>query len=377
MQVGRWIAVAVVAACCGAVPVVAVGVTNVGATKAGDAHPLRRAASTPTPTVSARRDSSRFNPSPTPAPTPKPTRSPPPPATKAATPPAAPAAGHLDPVALVRGSGATVDVADDTALTHALAAARPGDTVRLAAGRYAPITITSTGTAAAPITLRGPADAVVEGGSGYTVHLHGASHWQLTGFTVTGGSKAIMTDDTNHVVLDSLTVGDTDEEAVHFRGSSSDNVIQNSRIHDTGDRNPEFGEGVYVGSAKSNWKKYSGGGPDLSMHNHVIDNVFADITAENVDIKEETGGTVVSGNRFDGSAISGKNSADSVVDLKGFASTIVDNVTTGNSPNLGNIIETHVITDPATSGCGNTIEGNTTKGFRPSGQMVAVDEKCS
>ena len=56
---------------------------------------------------------------------------------------------------------------------------------------------------------------------------------------------------------------------------------------------------------------------------------------------------------------------------------MIDNITTGASPALTNIIETHVITDKATSGCGNTIEGNTTQGFTPKGADVAVDKKCS
>jgi hypothetical protein len=163
---------------------------------------------------------------------------------------------------------------------------------------------------------------------------------------------------------------------VHFRAASSDNTIQRATIHDTGLAQPQYGEGVYVGSAKSNWKKVSGGGPDLSMRNRVVGNTFRAITAENVDVKEETAGTLISGNRFDGSATSGQNYADSIVDVKGYDTTVVGNVTTGESTALKNIIETHVITDKATSGCGNTIEGNITEGFQPKGRQVAVDGKC-
>jgi Na+-translocating ferredoxin:NAD+ oxidoreductase RnfG subunit len=108
----------------------------------------------------------------------------------------------------------------------------------------------------------------------------------------------------------------------------------------------------------------------------VVGNTFKRITAENVDVKEETRGTLIAGNRFDGSAISGENFADSVVDVKGYGGTVTGNLTTGNAPALKNIIETHVITEPETSGCGNRIENNRVEGFRPAGALVAVDKKC-
>ena len=42
-------------------------------------------------------------------------------------------------------------------------------------------------------------------------------------------------------------------EGVHFRRSSADGVIRNSRIERTGTAQPEYGEGVHPGSADSNW----------------------------------------------------------------------------------------------------------------------------
>lgn len=280
-------------------------------------------------------------------------------------------------VELIEGSR-VVEVADDEQLAEAISDAEPGDVITLAPGTYAPVEIRGEGTEDAPITLIGPQDAVFTGsGQDYTVAVEDASHWQLVGFTVTGGGKGIMVDAGQFLVLDSLTVGETGDEAVHFRSSSSDNVIQRSLIRNTGNAQPQYGEGVYVGSAKSNWKRYGpGGGPDLSMRNRVLGNTFENITAENIDIKEETAGTIVARNAFDGSAISGENYADSVVDVKGYDAVVVDNVTTGRSDELGNIIETHVITEPETSGCGNTIEGNTVEGFEPTGALVAVDKKC-
>ena len=291
-----------------------------------------------------------------------------------------PSAGSADAVPLATGTGSTTRVASSAELQQAITAARPGDTIQLAPGAYSPLVISNvSGTAQAPITLTGPADAVIDGGAtsgGYALHLDGASFWQLTGFSVTGGGKGVVVDGGGHNVLDSLDVGRTGDEAVHFRANSSDNSLQRSTIHDTGLAQPQYGEGAYIGSAKSNWKKISGGQPDLSMRNRIVDNTFTAITAENVDVKEETSGALIGGNRFDGSATSGKNYADSIIDIKGYDSTVRGNVTTGSSPVLKNIIETHVITDPATSGCGNTITDNTVQGFQPTGALVAVDKKC-
>src|ERR1700754_151568 len=81
-----------------------------------------------------------------------------------------------DLLAVVKGRGATTSVTDTSELERALAAARPGDTIRMAAGTYEPVVINRSGTASAPLTLTGPQGAVISGsGKGYTVHLHGAS----------------------------------------------------------------------------------------------------------------------------------------------------------------------------------------------------------
>ena len=57
------------------------------------------------------------------------------------------------------------------------------------------------------------------------------------------------------VVLDGIEVHTIGHEAVHFRTHSTDNVIQRSDIHDTGLDNEKFGEGVYLGTAVSNWDR--------------------------------------------------------------------------------------------------------------------------
>lgn len=283
-------------------------------------------------------------------------------------------------VQVISGRGDTVKVTDGASLTSALSAAKPGQTIEMADGTYSgKFVINTAGQQGNPITLKGSRKTVLNGGdtgSGYTLHLNGADYWQLVGFSVTGGQKGIMADKTNHSVLSGLDVGNTGQEAVHLLNFSTSNVVQNSVIHDTGKGDPQFGEGLYFGTAKSNWAKKSGGKPDKSDNNKAIANTFKNTTAENIDVKEETSGGVISGNSFDGSGVSGANFADSVLDLKGVGYQVVNNVTTGASDKLKDGFQTHVITEPATSGCDNTFQNNTFNVQLNGGQQIALDKKC-
>ena len=140
----------------------------------------------------------------------------------------------------------------------------------------------------------------------------------LSGFTVKGALKGIVLDGANHNLLSQLTVEDIDQEGIHFRTFSSNNVLQYSHVHDTGLGSPGYGEGVYIGSANSNWGSLTGGQPDTSDDNCVAYNTIGpNVAAEGVDIKEGTTGGIVVGNRYDATGISGQNYADSFVDAKG------------------------------------------------------------
>ncbi|WP_051342460.1 hypothetical protein [Pseudonocardia spinosispora] len=191
---------------------------------------------------------------------------------------------------VIQGRGGTVRVTDAASLTSALSAAQPGQTIEMADGTYSgKFVINTAGQQGNPITLKGSRKAVLDGGdlaSGYTLHLNGASYWQLVGFSVTGGQKGVMADRTSHSLISGLDVGNTGQEAVHLLNFSTSNVVQNSVIHDTGKGDPQFGEGLYFGTAKSNWAKKSGGKPDKSDNNKAIANTFRNITAENIDVKE-------------------------------------------------------------------------------------------
>ena len=235
----------------------------------------------------------------------------------------------------------TVSSAED--LHGALEGASPGDVIVLQPGSYIGNFIaTVSGTPGSPITLCGSAQSVLDGDNwkgDYVLHLDGAQYWHLLGFAVTNGQKGVMADGTVGSVIEGLRVFHIGDEAIHLRNFSTDNTVIGNDISDTGLRRPKFGEGVYIGTAESNWCDISNCQPDNSDRNLVADNVIHGTTSESVDIKEGTTGGVVRGNSFDGSSII---DADSWVDVKG-NDWVIENNTGVNSPLDG--FQTHEIVD--------------------------------
>ncbi|HEV2345316.1 MAG TPA: carbohydrate binding domain-containing protein [Actinocrinis sp.] len=255
-------------------------------------------------------------------------------------------------------SGTTVDVSTGSQLSQALKSVVPGETIRLAAGTYSgQYNATISGTAGSPITLTGPSTAVITGSSvdsAYGVHLQ-ASYWILRGFSVTTFQKGVVVDGGAHDTIDGLTVYDIGDEAIHLRAFSSNDIVENCHVHDTGKYQAGYGEGIYIGSAQSNWGTYSGGQPDTSNNDVVQNNTLGpNITAENIDIKEGTTGGLVQGNSFDATGEAGANSAVAWVDVKGNGYQVNGN--TGVNAYQQGILVEQLYTG---FGCGNTFKGNT------------------
>ena len=232
-------------------------------------------------------------------------------------------------------TGATA-VSSASALSSALSGARPGEVISLAPGVYSGDFVAShSGTASAPITLCGSRNAILQGestSSGYTVYLDHASWWRVEGFAVEGGQKGIMTDGADHNLLYGLYVHGTGDEAIHLRSFSSDNTVSHNVIRDTGSLKQFYGEGIYVGSAHSNWCTYSGCQPDRSDDNVLTDNDIADTTAENIDIKEGTTGGKIIGNQFNGTGMV-ESAATGWINVKGNDWTIQGNTGTDSVKN--------------------------------------------
>ena len=110
----------------------------------------------------------------------------------------------------------------------------------------------------------------------------------IRGISVTNGLFGVYVDGGSGNLLDSIEVFHIGQEGVTFADFSSDNVLRNSDIHDTGVSIPEYGEGVYIGSPIEHWAEVAGGQPDRSDRNQVLDNTIGpDVRAEQVDVKRK------------------------------------------------------------------------------------------
>jgi hypothetical protein len=223
--------------------------------------------------------------------------------------------------------------------------------IQLADGTYSGHFIgTAQASAAQPIVVCGNRAAIIDGGdSGYAFYLNGASWWHLAGFSVHGGQKGVMVDDGQHNLIDGLEISGVQDEALHLRRDSSDNVVRGNDIHDTGLGQAKFGEGIYIGSAKSNWGRYTNGQPDRSDRNLIENNSVAKTTSEPVDIKEGTTGGVLRNNTFTGPM----SDAESWVNVKGNNWQIIGNTGHGSSQDGFSV---HQILDGW--GINNVFEGN-------------------
>ena len=205
---------------------------------------------------------------------------------------------------------------------------------------------------------------MLDGGNaanGYGFALTNVAYATLRGFSITRSQKAIVTDHTTFSDFDNLSLHHVGDEAVAIRRFSTDNVIRNSVITETGLTEPQFGEGVYIGTWNGDWGNATGGQPDASDRNQVLNNTIGpNVRAEHVDIKEGTRAGVVRGNRFDGRGMSGQNFADSWVDAQGNGYLIEGN--TGTFQSGGGAVfvdgfQTHILLTGW--GCGNVFRTNT------------------
>lgn len=270
--------------------------------------------------------------------------------------PAAPAT-PCAPGAVAVGEGAD-------ALQAALDSAAPGSVLQLAPSVYrGRFHAAAVATADAPIVLCGSAGTVLDGGDvagGYALHLEGAAYWDVRDLAVRGGQKGVVLDATTHASLSGLTISDVGQEGLHLRSGSADNTVRSVTIERTGLTDAEFGEGVYVGSAESNWCRYTACDPDRSDRNTFSGLVVRDTTAEALDVKEGTTGGVVR----DSSLSTGAAAVvDSAVDLKGSGWRIEGNTIESG----GDAVSIHVILAPW--GSGNVVAANV---LRPGAGGVGV-----
>lgn len=239
-----------------------------------------------------------------------------------------------------------IDVATAQALGSALSSAAPGTMIRLADAEFVgAFSSDKSGDAQSPIVLCGSRHATLRSNGSSTVFGLKGDYWILSGFSITGGQKGVLLDGANNNLFTGLSIHGIGNEGVHFRAHSSDNTFEWSELFDTGNASSEFGEGVYIGSAASQWAKFTGSAntPDRSDRNVVRNNKLGpNIRAEHIDVKEGSSGGLIQNNAFDGVGMVSDGFADSWVDVKGNDYALLDNQGAG-SPADG--FQVHVVKD--------------------------------
>ncbi|MFN8568726.1 MAG: right-handed parallel beta-helix repeat-containing protein [Kouleothrix sp.] len=238
-------------------------------------------------------------------------------------------------------------------IQRALELAQPGTIIELAAGRYAQdVRSVRAGSAADPIVLRGPADAVLIGAGAARIVEINHNNITLEGFTIDGGWGDLSRADgyrdkllyvqgkqpragvTGLRVL-RMTFRNAGGECIRLRYFAQHNEIAESNISSCGVHDFRFGaggkngEGIYIGTAPEQRAdgKNPTADPDESNANWIHDNSFDTQGNECVDIKEAAFGNIVERNRCTGQ----RDPESGGFDARGSGNIFRDNQSFGNA----------------------------------------------
>lgn len=261
--------------------------------------------------------------------------------------------------------GRTVNVSTAEELQNALRTAAAGDTILLAGGEYewgqkgtagSLFMSSAEGTAEAPIKIKSTDKsnpAVLKGASfsdGMVLYITG-DYWNIEDISFCNAKKGIMLDNSNHTAIRNVSVYNIGEEGIHIRDGSSDCQIIGANIHDCGLFTASYGEGIYIGSAKSTT------GYSYDCNDNLIQDciIGPNVTAEGVDIKEYTTGNIIENCKMYGG---GMTATDSFIDVKGNEVTVRNNIFYDDeNTNITDAVQLHCQVEGW--GCDNEIYGNT------------------
>ena len=233
----------------------------------------------------------------------------------------------LSETAFAAGDTNIVRVTNSQELKTALANAKAGDEIVVAEGEYIYSGSSSKGftfhgsadgTEDSPIIIRSedpenPAILKCADTSSKFAFTVTGDWWEIRDLVITNAQKGIIVENSNHTKIVGCEVYNTGTEGIHFRDNSSYGLVEDCYVHDTGVVRPGYGEGVYIGSAKST----TGYGFDCHYNTIRGCRLGPNVAAEYVDVKEYTIGTVIENCIFDGTGMSGENYAKSFVNIKG------------------------------------------------------------
>ena len=219
----------------------------------------------------------------------------------------------------------TVHTADE--LRSAIDRAGPGTVVRMAPGTYlGQIDVHANGTAAKPIWVCGPRDAVINVGGiqdNHGVQIKNSSNLVIAGMTVTNSLKGISVIGSSNVTIADTRINHIGYEGIHLRAFTTDSTVVGNTISNTGARDASYGEGIYIGTSENNWCAQTNCAPDHTDRILVLDNRITLTGAQPIEAKEGTSDGVIRGNVIDGA--NAMSDALEWIKVKGNDWTIDDN----------------------------------------------------
>ncbi len=272
-------------------------------------------------------------------------------------------------------------------IQQAIRLAQPGDVINLAPGEYYQDVVSErNGTPTAPITITGPADAVVKGGGKARIFQISHDYLTLSGFTIDGlhgnpnspdGYRdkllfAIGTERRAGVTgmrILNMTFKNAGGECVRLRYFAQQNEIAHSTFLNCGVHDFRFngggknGEAIYIGTAPEQLRdgKNPTADPDQSNGNWIHHNTFNTQGNECVDIKEASTGNIVEYNTCTG---------QKDPEAAGFGSRGSGNVFRYNT-SYGNVgAGVRLGGDTSNEGINNDVYGNTIRDNRGGGIKV-------
>jgi hypothetical protein len=213
----------------------------------------------------------------------------------------------------------TVTVGNRTQLVTALAEAGAGTVIWMEPGSYSGQIIVSTkATASAPMWICGPRTAVIDGAGPAErggIRIDSSAHVVVAGMTVRNSSKGIIVTNSTAVTVADTRVENMGDEAIHLLDFTTDSTVIGNSISSTGLEDPEFGEGIYIGTADTNWCLYSRCLEDRSDRNAIISNDISRTSSEPIEAKVATTGGIISNNTINGHGM--RPSAYALIYVKG------------------------------------------------------------
>lgn len=238
---------------------------------------------------------------------------------------------YTDPKCAAYRHTRKVWVKNNQQFAKAVHTARPGDLILMGDGKYNNVIrggkwrrvdfSRKKGNKWRPITLCGTSKAVIDARGDIGLRIHKSKYINIVGITVKNALKGIRLEGAEYCTLDRVTVTQTHSEAIHIQYGSHYNTVKNCRITKTGRRNKGVGEGIYLGSSSKNTPN------DKCVGNKILYNkIGPGVTAEPIDVKENTRNGVVKGNILDGRDLCGCKHAVSLINVKGNGYLIEGNV---------------------------------------------------